>query len=91
MLKAWEAFKQNLGEDTFAVIEKWESKDALMAHAVSDHMKAYGKQTKDMVADKAIHIFLRRLNYHVLQHGGLIPITVLPDNPYLARLKRVET
>lgn len=49
-------FQAKLGEDTFAVIEKWESKDALMAHAVSDHMKAYGKQTKDMVADKAIHI-----------------------------------
>ncbi len=49
-------FQAKLGEDTFVVIEKWESKEALMAHAVSDHMKEYGKKTKDMVADKAIHI-----------------------------------
>ena len=49
-------FQAQLGEDSFAVIEKWESKEALMAHAVSDHMKAYGKLTKDMVADRAIHI-----------------------------------
>ncbi len=49
-------FQAKLGDDTFAVIEKWESKEALMAHAVSDHMKEYGKKTKDMVADKAIHI-----------------------------------
>lgn len=49
-------FQAQLGEDSFAVIEKWESKEALMAHAVSDHMKAYGKKTKDMVADRAIHI-----------------------------------
>ncbi len=49
-------FQAKLGEDSFAVIEKWESKEALMAHAVSPHMKEYGKATKDMVQDKAIHI-----------------------------------
>ncbi len=49
-------FQAKLGDDVFVVIEKWESKEALMAHAMSDHMKEYGKKTKDMVADKAIHI-----------------------------------
>jgi quinol monooxygenase YgiN len=49
-------FQTKLGENSFAVIEKWESKDALMAHAVSPHMREYGKKTKDMVEDKAIHI-----------------------------------
>ncbi len=49
-------FQAKLGEDSFAVIEKWESKEALMTHAVSPHMKEYGKATKDMVQDKAIHI-----------------------------------
>jgi len=49
-------FQAKLGEDTFAVIEKWESKAALMAHAVSPHMKEYGKATKDLVESKAIHI-----------------------------------
>ncbi|MBE7636640.1 antibiotic biosynthesis monooxygenase [Sneathiella sp. P13V-1] len=49
-------FQTKLGPDSFAVIEKWESQEDLMAHAVSDHMKEYGKKTKDLVADKAIHI-----------------------------------
>lgn len=49
-------FQSKLGEDSFAVVEKWASKEALMAHAVSDHMKAYGKKTKDMLADRKIHI-----------------------------------
>ena len=44
------------GPDTFVVFEKWESMAALGAHAVSDHMKAYGASTKDMLADRVIHI-----------------------------------
>lgn len=44
------------GPDTFVVVEKWESMAALGAHAVSDHMKAYGASTKDMLADRVIHI-----------------------------------
>ena len=51
------SFQTRLGENSFAVIEKWESKDALMAHAVSDHMKAYANKTKDMLQDRKIHIF----------------------------------
>ena len=50
------SFQAKIGEDSFAVIEKWESLDALMAHAVSDHMKAYGAKTKDMIANRSIHI-----------------------------------
>lgn len=44
------------GPDTFVVVEKWASLDRLGAHAASAHMKAYGASTKDMVADRAIHI-----------------------------------
>jgi len=44
------------GGDTFVVIERWENIDALKAHAVAPHMAAYSEKTKDMVADKAIHI-----------------------------------
>ena len=44
------------GADTFVVIEKWASMDALAAHAQSAHMKAYAAHTKDMMADRAIHI-----------------------------------
>ncbi|MCC3306574.1 putative quinol monooxygenase [Sneathiella sp. HT1-7] len=49
-------FQAELGENSFAVIEKWESMDALMAHAASDHMKAYGAKTKDMLESRTIHI-----------------------------------
>ena len=49
-------FQTAFGEDTFVVIEKWESLDALMAHAVAPHMKEYGAKTKDMLADRTIHI-----------------------------------
>ena len=44
------------GPDTFVVVEKWESLSALGAHAVSPHMKAYSAQTRDMLADRVIHI-----------------------------------
>lgn len=44
------------GEDTFVVIEQWESMEALGAHARAPHMKDYAARTKDMVADRAIHI-----------------------------------
>jgi len=44
------------GLDTFVVIEKWASLAALGAHANSAHMKAYGASTKDMLADRVIHI-----------------------------------
>ena len=45
-----------LGPDTFVVVEKWASLAALGAHATSENMKAYGASTKDMLADRAIHI-----------------------------------
>ena len=50
------AFQTQLGPDAFMVIEKWSDMDALKAHAVSPHMKAYGAKIKDLVADRAIHV-----------------------------------
>ena len=44
------------GEDSFVVIEKWASLDALKAHAAAPHMKAYGAKTADMLADRTIHV-----------------------------------
>ncbi len=44
------------GPDTFVVVEKWESMDALKAHSVAPHMKAYGDKTRDMVAKRAVHV-----------------------------------
>jgi quinol monooxygenase YgiN len=44
------------GDDTFVVVEKWESPEHLAAHAASDHMKAYGAKTRELVAERVIHI-----------------------------------
>ena len=38
------------------VIEKWESMDALKAHAAAPHMAAYGAKVKEMIATRAVHI-----------------------------------
>jgi len=44
------------GADTFLVVEKWESIDALKAHAAAPHMAAYAAKTKEMIANRVIHI-----------------------------------
>jgi quinol monooxygenase YgiN len=44
------------GDDTFVVIEKWETMDALKAHAASPHMAAYAAKVKDMIASRVIHV-----------------------------------
>ena len=44
------------GDDTFVVVEKWASLDALGAHARSAHMKAYAAKTRDMIAERAVHV-----------------------------------
>jgi quinol monooxygenase YgiN len=50
------SFQAKLGPDTFLVIEKWESVEALKAHGASPHMAAYGAATKDWVAERLIHV-----------------------------------
>jgi quinol monooxygenase YgiN len=44
------------GADTFVVVEKWESMDALKAHAAAPHMAAYGAKTRELLASRVIHI-----------------------------------
>jgi quinol monooxygenase YgiN len=48
----WGAF----GDDTLLIIEKWESRAALKAHAASPHMVAYATRVKDLVANRVIHV-----------------------------------
>lgn len=45
-----------IGDDTFMVIEKWESLDHLKAHAAAPHMAEYAGKVKDMLADRAVHV-----------------------------------
>jgi len=49
-------FQTPLGPDSLVVIEKWESADALKAHAASPHMRAYAAKTKDLLASRVIHV-----------------------------------
>ena len=44
------------GPDSFLVIEKWESMQALQAHAAAPHMAAYGAKTRELIASRVIHI-----------------------------------
>jgi quinol monooxygenase YgiN len=50
------AIQTGFGPDTFVVIEKWASADALKAHAKAPHMAAYAARTKDMIANRIIHV-----------------------------------
>ena len=50
------ALQTQFGADTFVVVEKWESLAALKAHAAAPHMAAYAAKTKDMIAERVIHV-----------------------------------
>lgn len=45
-----------LGEDTFVVVEKWESIEALQAHLAAPHMAAYAGKVRDLIAARIIHV-----------------------------------
>ena len=49
-------FQTKWGPDTFLVIEKWESMEALQAHAAAPHMAAYAAKTRELMASRVIHI-----------------------------------
>jgi quinol monooxygenase YgiN len=50
------SFQTKCGPDTFVVIEKWESIEALKAHSAAPHMAAYAARTRDMLASRVIHV-----------------------------------
>ncbi len=45
-----------LGEDTFAVVEKWETVADLQAHAAAPHMVDYANKARDLIAARAVHV-----------------------------------
>ena len=49
-------FQAKFGPETFVVIEKWESLEALKAHAAAPHMAAYAARTKEMIQSRVIHV-----------------------------------
>jgi quinol monooxygenase YgiN len=50
------ALQTKWGPDTFVVIEKWASMDALNAHAAAPHMAAYAAKTREMIAGRVVHV-----------------------------------
>jgi quinol monooxygenase YgiN len=50
------AIQTRLGPDTFVVVEKWDSLEALKAHGASPHMAAYGAKVRDLIASRVIHV-----------------------------------
>jgi quinol monooxygenase YgiN len=50
------AIQTPIGEDTFMVVEKWETMEALAAHAKAPHMAAYAAKVKDMLANRVVHV-----------------------------------
>ncbi len=49
-------FQTKCGADTFMVVEKWASMEALKAHAAAPHMAAYGAKVKELLVKRAVHI-----------------------------------
>jgi quinol monooxygenase YgiN len=45
-----------LGPDSYAVVERWESIEALKAHAVSAHMAEYARNAGPMIARRVINV-----------------------------------
>lgn len=45
-----------LGPDSFVVIEKWATMDALRAHSAAPHMAAYAAKTREHIASRVIHV-----------------------------------
>ena len=50
------ALQTKFGDDTFVVVEKWESLRSLRDHATSAHMAAYAEKTKDLIESRIIHV-----------------------------------
>lgn len=46
----------SFGADSFVVIEKWTTKEALSAHAKAPHMAAYAGKARDLIASRVIHV-----------------------------------
>jgi len=45
-----------LGPDTYVVVEKWASAAALAAHSTAPHMAEFRTKTKDLMANRVIHV-----------------------------------
>lgn len=51
-----EGAREAIGSDTYVVVEKWVSVEALDAHAATDHMRKYGEEARDLIASRVLHV-----------------------------------
>ena len=51
-----DSVQTRFGEDTFVVVERWASLEALKTHAAAPHMAAYAAKTKDLIASRVVHV-----------------------------------
>jgi quinol monooxygenase YgiN len=52
-----EGSRAPIGPDAFVALETWASLAALEAHRTAPHMLAFGQASKDLVADRKVHVF----------------------------------
>jgi quinol monooxygenase YgiN len=45
-----------VGPDSYVVVEKWETAEALRAHAAAPHMRDFGAKAADLIASRVIHV-----------------------------------
>jgi quinol monooxygenase YgiN len=50
------SLQTKFGDDTFVVVEKWESLNALKDHAASSHMAEYAQKTKNFIESRTVHV-----------------------------------
>jgi quinol monooxygenase YgiN len=48
--------REPIGPDTYIVIEKWASVEALDAHAATDHMRKYAEEAGSLIANRVLHV-----------------------------------
>jgi quinol monooxygenase YgiN len=44
-----------IGPDAFMVIEQWESRDTVQAHAISAHMAGYAERVKELLLSRVVY------------------------------------
>jgi len=55
-IEGFDGFTTRLGPDTYAVVEKWASPEALRAHAAAKHMADYNAGVTSLIAKRVLHV-----------------------------------
>jgi len=50
------SIQAKLGPDVYAVIETWESADALRAHGAATHLREFRHKARDLIVSSVVHV-----------------------------------